>query len=265
MLSRFKQTVLCPLLPKNWMRSDMLLERLALLLLKAIYFLLQWRRVVNLVRPSFGIHEHTVQLLERRQMAPQLSAVFETDDTKTESCQQRRLLRLSEVAEVQRNSSLLGKVQRRNLSSMTKVLSLILSAAQHLDSSCTDYWNRTAHFGRLDLLEVCANSDSPLVEAVESAGGEGLRTSFSNWYDLTTRRCRERLHLFCSAKRPRHVWFSSICRISGASSQTCVSVLWRESQPWSRECKHLVLIFILCNHSAYPVGDGIRCGVCPRR
>ena len=127
------------------------------------------------------------------------------------------------MAEVQRNSSLLGKGQRRNLSSMTIVLSLILSAAQHLDSSCIVYWNRAVHFRRLDLLEVCAKSESPLVEAVESAGGEGLRTSFSNGYDLTTWCGRERLYLFCSAKRPRHVWFSSPCRVSGASSQTCVS------------------------------------------
>ena len=61
--------------------------------------------------------------------------------------------------------------------------------------------NRAVRFGRPDLLDVCENSDSPLVEAVEGAGGEGLRTSFWNGYDLTTRRGRERLHLFCSAKR----------------------------------------------------------------
>ena len=82
----------------------------------------------------------------------------------------------------------LGKGQRRNFSSMTKVLPLILAAAQHLDSSCTDYcWNQAVRFGRPDLLEVCANSDSSLVEI---AGGEGLRTSFWNGYDLTARRER---------------------------------------------------------------------------
>ena len=106
---------------------------------------------------------------------------------------------------------------------MTNVLSLILAAAQHLDSSCTDCWNRAVRFGRPDLLKVCANTDSPLVEAVESAGGEGLRTSLRTGYDLTTRRGRERLYQFCSTKRPRHVWFSSPCRVSGASSQRCVS------------------------------------------
>ena len=115
---------------------------------------------------QFGGHEHIVQLLEKRDDTAQLSTVFEIDDTKTESCQQRKLLVLSAVAEVQRNSSSLGKGQRRNFSSMTKVLSLILGAAQHLDSSCTDCWNRAVRFGRPDLLEVCANSDSPLVEAV---------------------------------------------------------------------------------------------------
>ena len=174
---------------------------------------------------EFGRHEHTVQLLEKRDDTAQLSAVFETDDTKTESCQQEKLLGLSAAAEVQRNSSSLGKGQGRHLSSMTKVFSLILAAAQHLDSSCTDCWNRAVRLGRPDILEVCANSDSPLVEAVESAGGEGLRTSFWNGYDLTTRRGRERLYQFCSAKRPRHVWFSSPCRVSGTTSQRVSRIL----------------------------------------
>ena len=116
---------------------------------------------------EFGGHEHIVQLLEKRDDTAQLSTVFEIDDTKTESCQQRKLLVLSAVAEVQRNSSSMGKGTRRNLSSMTEVLSLILAAAQHLDSSCIDCWNRAVCFGRPDLLEVCANSDSPVVEAVE--------------------------------------------------------------------------------------------------
>ena len=64
-----------------------------------------------------------------------------------------------------------------------------------------------------------------LVEAVDSAGGEGLRTSCWNGYDLTTRRGRERLYQFCSTKRPRHVWFSSPCRVSGASSQRVSRIL----------------------------------------
>ena len=114
---------------------------------------------------------------------------------------------------------------------MTKVLSWIFAAAQHLDSSCTDCRNRAVRFGRPDLLEVCANGDSPLVVAVESAGGESLRTSFWNGYDLTTRRGRERLYQFCSTKRPRHVWFSSPCRVSGASSQRRVSYSgWNRSR-----------------------------------
>ena len=108
---------------------------------------------------------------------------------------------------------------------MTEVLSLILAAAQHLDSSRTDCWNRAVRFGRPDLLQVCANCDPPLVEAVESASGEGLRNSFWNGYDLTTKRGRERLYQFCSAERPRHVWFSSPCRVSGASSQRVSRIL----------------------------------------
>ena len=102
---------------------------------------------------------------------------------------------------------------------------LIFATAQHLDSSCAGCWNRAVRLGRPDLLEVCANSDSPLVEAVENAGGQGLRTSFWNGYDLTTRGGRERLYQFCSRKRPRHVWFSSPCRVSGASSQRVSRIL----------------------------------------
>ena len=163
---------------------------------------------------KLGRHEHTVQLLEKGGDTTQLPAVSETDGTKTESCQQRKLLVLSAVAEVQRNLSSSGHGQRRKFSSMTQVLSLILAGAQHLDSSCNDCWNRAVRFGRPDLLEVCADSGSPLVEAVESAGEEGLRTSLWNG-----------LYLFYSAKRPRHVWFSSPCRASGASSQRVSRIL----------------------------------------
>ena len=106
----------------------------------------------------FGGHEHTVQLLEKRDDTAQLSTVFEIDETKTESCQQRKVLGLSAVAEVQRNSSSLGKGQRRHLSSMTKVFLLIFAAARHLDSSCTDCWNRAVRFGRPDLLGKCVRT-----------------------------------------------------------------------------------------------------------
>ena len=179
-------------------------------------------------------HAHAVQLLKNECVdSPnretegnddsQLSALFGADDTTTKSCQQRMLLGLSTVADVQRNPSSLGRGQRRNLSSMTKVLAPIFVAAQHLDSSYADSWNRTVCFGRPDLLEVCANSDSPRTQAVENAGGQGVRTSFWHADDFTTRRGRERLYLFCSAKRPRHVCFSSPCRshssISGAVAQ----------------------------------------------
>ena len=134
---------------------------------------------------EFEGHEHIVQLLEKRGASARLPAVFETDDTTTESCQQGKCLGLSTVADVQRNSSSLGKGQRRNLSSMTKVLSMIFAAAQFVDSSCADRWNRAARFGRPDLPEACANSDSPLVDAVESAGGEGLRASFWDYQART--------------------------------------------------------------------------------
>ena len=137
---------------------------------------------------------------------------------------------------------------------MTKVLSTIFAAAQFLDSSCADCWNRAVRFGRPDLLQICVSSDSPLVNAVENAGGEGLRASFWNGYDLTTRRGRERLCVFCSAKRPRHVWFSSPCRVPGTSSQLCVSHSARDCRCLFREYKHSVATFISHNHSVRQVG-----------
>ena len=152
----------------------MLFEQFALLVLKAIHFLLPWRQLRQSDETELEGHEYNVQLLEKRSGSARLPATFEIDDTTTESCQQRKFLGLSTVADMQRKSSSLGKGQRRNLSSMTTVLSMVVAAAQHLDSSCTDCWNRAVRFGRPDLLEVCANKDSPLVEAVESAGGEGL-------------------------------------------------------------------------------------------
>ena len=123
-------------------------------------------------------HARTVQLLKKKCVdSPnretegddntQLSALFEADDTTTKSCQHSKLLGRSTVADVQRNQSSMGKGQRRNLSSMTQVLATFFAAAQHLDSSYADSWNRTIRFGRPDLLEVCANSDSPLNQVVE--------------------------------------------------------------------------------------------------
>ena len=82
--------------------------------------------------------ENTVQLLEWGVDRTQLLATFETVDTTSESCQQRKLLGLSTMADVQRNSSSLGKLQRRNFSG---VLSIILAADQHLDASCADSWS----------------------------------------------------------------------------------------------------------------------------
>ena len=165
---------------------------------------------------------------------------------------------------MQRNSSSFGKGQRRNLSSMTKVLSLIFAAAQHLDSSCTDCWNRAVRFGRPDLLEVCANSDSPLVEAVESAGGEGLRTSCWNGYDLTTRRGRD--VSISSVQRKGQDTFGSLHLVESLEHHHNVClVFWMVPQPWFRQCNRLVVTFILHNHSVYPVGGRIHCWVCLRR
>ena len=133
----------------------------------------------------------------------------------------------------------LGKGQRRNLSSMSKVLSMIFAAAQFLDSSCADYWNRAVRFGRPGLLEVCANSDSPLVDAVESAGGEGLRTSFWNGYDRTARRGRERLYVFLFSEETKtRMVFVTLSSFWSIITNVCLAFC-KGLQMYFRECKQL--------------------------
>ena len=70
-----------------------------------------------------GGHENSVQLLEKKDDTANLSTVLEIDDTKTESCQQKKT---SGVVSGDRSATelvVLGKKgQRRNFSSMTKVL-----------------------------------------------------------------------------------------------------------------------------------------------
>ena len=58
---------------------------------------------------EFEGHEHIVQLFEKGGAGAKLPTVFETDDTTTKSCQQGKLLGLSTVADVQRNSPSLTK------------------------------------------------------------------------------------------------------------------------------------------------------------
>ena len=55
---------------------------------------------------EFEGHEHTVQLLEKGGAGAKLPAVFETDDTTTETCQQGKFLGLSAVADVQRTQNI---------------------------------------------------------------------------------------------------------------------------------------------------------------
>ena len=52
-------------------------------------FLVAMETSCQLGESEFAGHEHSVQLLEKRDGTAQLSTVFEIDGTKTESCQQR--------------------------------------------------------------------------------------------------------------------------------------------------------------------------------
>ena len=135
----------------------------------------------------------------------------------------------------------------------------IKSAAQHLVSSC---WNRAVRLGRPGLLEVCANSDSPLVEAVESAGGEGLRTPFLERVRSDHQaRSRTSLSVLFSEKAQTRLVLFTLWSLW--STITTRLVFWMESLPWFRECKRLVVTFIL--HSVSSWRQNSLLGICPRR
>ena len=139
---------------------------------------------------------------------------------------------------------------------MTNVLSLIFAAAQHLDSSCTDCWNRAVRFGRHDLLEVCVRTATrhwlkhwkvQAEKACETLSGTGT----------TTKQSRERLHQFCLREKAetRLDTFGSLHLVEFLEyHHNGCPVFWKELQPWFRECKHLAVTFTLHNHSAHPVG-----------
>ena len=204
----------------------MLWERFAPLVLKVIHFLLPWKQLVDPTKSNLrdtstpsnssrkGVLVPSCPLCSK----PMIRRQNRVNKGSFWGCQQWPMCNGT------RRPWERGKDEAFT-SSMTKVLSTIFAAAQFLDSSCADCWNRAVRCGRPDLLEMCVNSDSPLVNAVESAGGEGLRASFWNGYDLTARRGRERFHVFCSEKGPRHVWFSSPCRVPGTSSQRVSRIL----------------------------------------
>ena len=59
------------------MRSDLLLERLALLGFEGDLFLVAMETSCQTGASEIGGHEHTVQLLEKRDDTAQLSTVFE--------------------------------------------------------------------------------------------------------------------------------------------------------------------------------------------
>ena len=172
---------------------------------------------------EFEGHEHTVQLLEKGGAGAKLPAVFETDDTTTKSYQHGKFLGLSAVGRCAPELAVLGKGQRRNLSSMTKVLSTIFAAAQFLDSSCADCWNRAVRFGRRDLLEMCVNCDSPLVNAVEKRRRRGPASFLLEWlrFDYQTR-TRTSLRVLFSEETKTRMVFVTLSSFSNIIT-ACVS------------------------------------------
>ena len=182
-------------------------DRFALLVLKAIHYLLPWNRTVQPERPSLK-DTRTLSSSSRRNASTHRTTKLE--EMTTPNCplcsgpmirRQNRVNKRSfwgcqqwptcnETRRPWERGK--GETSRARQSCWPQ----ILPPLQHLDSTYADSWNRTVRFGRPDSLEVCANSDSRLIQAVENAGGEGLRTFFWNGYDLTTRCGRERLYFF---------------------------------------------------------------------
>ena len=67
------------------------------------------------------------------------------------------------------------------------IATMLLKAAATLDGERSLALTRVSRNGRADLLEVCCTSTSVLSTAVERAGGEAIRASFWNGYDLACR------------------------------------------------------------------------------
>ena len=63
----------------------------------------------------------------------------------------------------------------------------------------------------LDLLEVCAPWDSPLVEAVQKAGGHAMAIGLHNDYDLATRRGFVRAAALIRQRKPKYLHVSPPC------------------------------------------------------
>ena len=63
----------------------------------------------------------------------------------------------------------------------------------------------------LDLLEVCAPWDSPLVKAVQNAGGQAMAIGLHNDYDLATRRGFVRAAQLIRERKPKYLHVSPPC------------------------------------------------------
>ena len=247
-----------PAFAENLDEKRIVVGRLALLVLNAVYFLSPWKRIVNLVSPSLEDTNTPSSSSRRETTPPSCSLCLKPMIRRQNRVNKGNFWGCQQWPKCNGTRRPWERGQRRHLSSMTKVLSLMLAAAQHLDSSRTDCWNRAVRFGRPDLLEVCANSDSPLVEAVESAGGEGLRTSFLERV-RSGHQSRSRTSpsvLFNEKAKTRVVLFtlSSLWSII----TTRVSFFgWNRSRGSESASTWLSRSFCTNTHPAYPVGDRI--------
>ena len=146
MILQLKQIVSCPPLPKILLRNDLLSERFALLLLKVIHFLVPWKQLVkttkwNLRDTSTSSSSSRKEVLVPRCLLcskPMIRRQHRVNKGSFWGCQQWPMC----------NGT------RRPWERGKDETSTIFAAAQFLDSSCADCWNRAVRFGRPNLLEI---------------------------------------------------------------------------------------------------------------
>ena len=113
----------------------------------------------------------------------------------------------------------------------------------------------SVRFGRLELLEVCANSDSPLIQAVETPEKKVYRP-LSGMVTTSPRDAAANVCI-CSVQR------SDPAQKFPQSRNACLA-LWMEWLPCLQDCGLLALTFIMSSKSVYTAGNKVQCLTRPK-
>ena len=99
-----------------------------------------------------------------------------------------------------------------NLKDLSEAASKQLNnSINHLSTPAVEDWASIFKIDRVDLLELCCPSDSPLSAAVASAGGTSERIGLHNGYNMATSTGFNRAMNTLKACRPRKLWISTPC------------------------------------------------------